>query len=163
LNEHLLRKIVSATVISVLLLTSSAISFALPATVSLAAVTGNITLQTPPPKGNPKLDSALSLLASQNSTASIGPLTSGIAPQTAAGTVRVIIEAAAGQTNNVTSAAGALGTIEGKYGNLVQMVVPVSRLSALAQLPSSKFVRLPNRPLPAIVRLPSHFNIPYFC
>jgi hypothetical protein len=115
------------------------------------SVTGNITLQAPPPKGNPKLDSGLNILASQNSTTSIGPLTAGLAPQTAQGTVRVIIEAKAGQTNNLTAAAAALGTVEGKYGNLVQMIVPTSKLTALSALSSAKFVRQPEKPLPSII------------
>jgi hypothetical protein len=113
--------------------------------------TANLTLTNLPSKGNPKLDSTLSVLASQNATAPIGPLMAGISPQTAEGTVRVIVEASKGQTNNVSTSARALGTIEGSYGNLIQMVVPASKLTTLSGLPNTKFVRLPEKPLPSVI------------
>jgi hypothetical protein len=135
----------------IILLISSSVILSPPTAVSSAEVSGNITLKDLPPKGHPKLDSALSALASQNNTKAIGPLTSGLAPQTAGDTVRIIIEAAKGQTNNVSASARAFGSIEGSYGDLVQMVVPISQLNTLAGLSNAKLVRLPMKPLPSVI------------
>ncbi|MFC1990988.1 S8 family serine peptidase, partial [Chloroflexota bacterium] len=109
---------------------------------------GNFTQTELPLKGNPKLDSALNRLASEYTAISPAPLMAKSAPQSSDTTIRVIIEAAPGQMAGIASAVGDLGSIEASYGDLVQMVVPVSQLTALADRPEIRFVRPPNKPLP---------------
>jgi len=47
--------------------------------------------------------------------------------------------------------AGALGVVETSYRNLLQVVMPVSQLTTLADTPGIRLVRMPQYPLPAAV------------
>lgn len=62
--------------------------------------------------------------------------------------VRVIVESLPGQIEAVAQAAGALGVVEATSGNLLQVLVPVGRLTALSQAEGVRLVRLPQEPLP---------------
>jgi uncharacterized repeat protein (TIGR02543 family) len=104
----------------------------------------------PAAKGNPKLDSALDRLSARVSAFNSPSLLSGAAPRPAAETVRVIVESAPGRTDAVVGAADSLGDIEGRYGDLFQVVVPIARLTALTEIQGVRFARLPMLPLPAI-------------
>ena len=143
-----------ASIAVVVSIAGTIVTFTQPAEVFSASNTTNITLNGLPVKGNPKLDSALNFLASQNVSQNVTgtqtPLIAGIAPQSAQGMVRVIVETN-GQTSNVSAAASTLGTVEGTYGNLVQVRVPANKLTALSQLSNSKFVRVPKKPLPSTI------------
>ncbi len=59
------------------------------------------------------------------------------------GSARVIVEAMPGQIEAAAKAAQSLGIIEGTYGDLIQLLVPVDRLTQLDGEPTVKFVRLP--------------------
>jgi len=67
------------------------------------------------------------------------------------GNVRVIVESLPNQVAAAVKAAGALGVVETSYRNLIQVVMPVSQLTALADTPGIRLVRLPWYPLPAVV------------
>ena len=113
-----------------------------PAVLSLQAVN--------PEKGNPKLDSSLNAIV--NNPAS--PLAAEVqAPGSLAAepTVRVIVESIPGSENEAYQAAFKLGTVEAEDGQLLQMTLPVSRLSELAANQSIRGVRLPYRPLKTAV------------
>ena len=101
-----------------------------------------------PEKGNPKLDSQLNqlvqaemrgeaaLFAEQNNIALID------------GRVRVIVECSPGQVDAADEAVSAAGVVESRYGDLLQAVVPVSSLTALADKTSIRLIRLPQQPVP---------------
>jgi hypothetical protein len=63
------------------------------------------------------------------------------------GSVTVIIECESGQAEAVTAAVGSLGNVELIVRDLVQVVVPISNLNALAEIPSVILVRLPIYPV----------------
>jgi hypothetical protein len=123
----------------------------------------NLTQADLPAKGNPKLDSTLNRLVSTKAAPGPGrgPVISDntsppeamimeATPESANETVRVIIEGEPGKAEKISSAAGEFGSVEGSYGDLVQVVVPVSQLAALAEMQDVRFVRLPMQPLPAV-------------
>ena len=103
-----------------------------------------------PPKGNPKLDSRLNKMASESAE----PVALSFAQQQAApaedNSIRLIIESVPGQAGEAVIAAGALGTVEAIHGDLIQVLVPVSQLTALADSPNIRFARLPMEPLPTV-------------
>ena len=105
---------------------------------------GEVLPLTPPlEKGNPKLDSHLNQLiwAERQGVAESFARQRDI--QLVDGNVRVIIECMPRQVEAATEAANALGTVELRYRNWVQAVVPITSLTALAEAESIHFVRLP--------------------
>jgi len=101
-----------------------------------------------PDKGHPKLDSQLNQLVSP--TGPGGTLQADSLE--AMGTeVRVVIESLPGQTDAATEAANDLGVVETSYRDLLQVVVPITSLTALADTPSIHLVRLPRYPVPHVV------------
>lgn len=104
----------------------------------------------PPPKaGSRKLDSRLSQLAGAFEVygrAGAEIVAGGMALPLEEGAVRVIAEARPGRAGDVSSRAAALGVrVEASYGDLLQLLVPVSLLGDLAGAESVAFLRLPWR------------------
>jgi hypothetical protein len=100
----------------------------------------------PPEKGNPKLDSQLNQLVSANASRAQA-FSMGKFGEVTGNTVRVVVECLPGKIDSVTQAVGDYGVIETSYENLLQMTVPVSQLTALAELPDIRLVRMPQRPV----------------
>ncbi len=103
-----------------------------------------------PDKGHPKLDSQLNRLvnAERNGEAASFAEQSDIGLFN--GSVRVIIECVPGQLEAATEAATNAGArVETSHDNLLQVVVPITSLSTLADAASIRFIRLPLYPLPA--------------
>ena len=102
-----------------------------------------------PDKGNPKLDSQLNQLvrAERNGEATSFAEQSSI--ELVDGAVRVIIECVPGELEAATEAATNAGAkLETSYRNLLQVVVPITSLTTLADAESIHFIRLPQYPLP---------------
>lgn len=98
-------------------------------------------------KGNPKLDSQLNQLvrAERRGEATLFAEQSDI--KLVDGSVRVIIDSVPGQLETATEAAANAGAkLETSYNNLLQVVVPVTKLSTLAKETSIHFIRLPQYP-----------------
>lgn len=103
-----------------------------------------------PPKGNPKLDSQLNQLVRAESRGEAASFAGQSAIELVEGSIRVIIECVSGQLEAATEAATDAGArLETSYDNLIQAVVPITSLTTLADAASIKFIRLPQRPLPA--------------
>jgi len=115
----------------------------------------DLDVEALPPKGPPKLESALWLLVEAQRSAGLAGLSaeaerSAIALQD--GAVRVIIEAQPGQASAVADEAGRQGgVVETSYGDLVQVLVPVGDLEALSNSDGVRFVRQPTRYFPEAV------------
>lgn len=110
----------------------------------------DIPLFDSPDKGNPKLDSPLNQLvqAEREGEAASFAEQSGIGLVN--GGVRVIIECVPAQVDAAmvaTSNAGA--KLEASHDNLLQVVVPITSLTTLADVASIHFIRLPQYPLSA--------------
>ena len=110
-----------------------------------------------PEKGNPKLDSQLNqlVLAERRGEAASFAEQSNI--ELVDGAVRVIIECVPGQLEAATEAASALGVVETSYRNLLQVVVPITSLTTLADAASIHFIRLPQYSLPATTNRDKRF------
>ncbi len=104
-----------------------------------------------PEKGNPKLDSQLNQLVSAETPKRAASFAQESNIEMVDGNVRVIIECLPDQVDAAVKAAGALGVVETSYRNLLQVVVPIPQLTALADIPGIRLVRLPWYPLPDIV------------
>ncbi|MBI4295918.1 MAG: S8 family serine peptidase, partial [Chloroflexi bacterium] len=103
----------------------------------------------PPPKitkGNPKLDSKLNQRIS-DPKASQSPGSAQPNSLQGGDSVRVIIEVAPGQVENVKKAVAGLGAVEASHGDMVQAVVATAQLAAIADVPGVKFVRVPDEPV----------------
>jgi len=103
-----------------------------------------------PDKGNPKLDSQLNQLirAEKQGEAVVFAEQHGI--ELIDGRVRVIIECEPGQLDGASEAALDVGaTLETSYSDMLQVVVPITSLTSLADASSIRFIRLPQQPLPA--------------
>ena len=96
-------------------------------------------------KGNPKLDSYLNRLVSNNTSQVQFYGQQQVNPNTV---VRVIVDCQPGKPNTVTQAMGSYVTVEQTYGNMLQATVPVSRLNFLAALTDVRKVSNPQAPLP---------------
>ena len=96
-------------------------------------------------KGNPKLDSYLNRLVSNNTSQVQFYGQQQVNPNTV---VRVIVDCQPGKLNTVTQAMGSYVTVEQTYGNMLQATVPVSRLNFLAALTDVRKVSNPQAPLP---------------
>jgi len=103
-------------------------------------------------KGNPKLDSQLDQLVRAERRGEAASFARQSDIELVDERVRVIVECVPGQLDAATEAATALGaSVETSYDNLLQAVVPITSLTALADTPSIRLVRVPWYPLPAIV------------
>jgi len=101
-----------------------------------------------PDKGNPKLDSQLNQLVNAESRGEAALFAEQSNIELVDGAVRVIIECMPGQLEAATKAASELGVVETSYRDLLQVVVPITSLTALADAASIHFIRLPQYPLP---------------
>lgn len=104
-----------------------------------------------PEKGNPKLDSHLYRLVSAGTPQKAAGFAQENRIETVGDRVRVVVECLPGQLEAATGAAVSLGAVETSYGSLLQVLVLVSELAALADAPGIRFVRLPYEPLPEVV------------
>ena len=101
-------------------------------------------------KGNPKLDSQLNQLVSAERSGEAALFAEQCNIELFNNDVRVILECVPGQLEAATQEAINAGArIEASYDNLLQVVVTITSLSTLADSKSIRFIRLPQRPLPA--------------
>ena len=121
--------------------------------VTIAAASGWEIINLPsfdrPDKGNPKLDSQLNQLVSAERLGEAESFAEQSNIELIEGSVRVIIECVPDQVDNAmlaTQNAGA--TIEMDYDNLLQVVVPINKLTTLTDAESIRFIRLPQYPTP---------------
>ncbi len=142
-------------VLGVIIIVALLLSSGLPFGEQPAAAADGEELDLPPielpDKGNPKLDSQLNQLVSAQTPKRAASFAQESNIELVDGNVRVIVECLPGQVDAAAKTAGALGVVETSYRNLLQVVVPVSQLTALADTPGIRLVRLPWYPLPAVV------------
>ena len=104
-------------------------------------------------KGHPKLDSQLNQLISAEKRGEAASFAEQSNIDLVDGAVRVIIESVPGQLEVATEAATNAGAeLETSYNDLLQVVVPVTSLSTLADATSIHFIRLPEYPVPGARR-----------
>ena len=147
-RNRLLPKVFAVVAILTLLVTALPIADTI-ATAGDKQETHLPSIQTSP-KGNPKLESALNQLVKSEQTKGPAAMTT-FAEQRAIdlvdNSVKVIIEANPGEVDAAREAAVALGAeVEASYENLIRVVIPVSALIVLANNPSVRFVRQPQKP-----------------
>ena len=121
--------------------------------VSVACTSGQDVNDLPPldlpDKGNPKLDSRLNQLISAERRGEAVSFAQQSNIELVDGAIRVIIEYVPGQLEAATEAVTNAGAeLETSYANLLQAVVPVAKLSTLADAASIHSIRLPQSPLP---------------
>ncbi len=143
-----IRRRLGITIIVVLL-----VSIGVLVLVPVACTSGQDIINLPPPdspdKGNPKLDSQLNQLVRAESRGEAASFAEQSGIELVDGSVRVIIECVPGQLEAATEAATNAGAkLETSYDNLLQVVVPITSLSTLADAASIHFIRLPQYPLP---------------
>ncbi len=103
-----------------------------------------------PNKGNPKLDSALNDIVSKPRL----PLTASVDVSefpTEEQTIRVIVECIPDSENEAEEASSKAGIVETEYNGLLQVNLPISRLSELSDNTSIQFIRLPYQAVPTII------------
>ncbi|MFC1902731.1 hypothetical protein ACFLX4_01505 [Chloroflexota bacterium] len=104
-----------------------------------------------PEHGNPKLGSQLDQLVSAEMQRRASSFAQQSNIELVDSRVRVIIECLPGQVDTATQAAVAFGaSVETSYRNLLQVVLPVTSLTALAETSAVRFVRLPHTPLAGV-------------
>ena len=114
---------------------------------------GSIPAVELPDKGNPKLDSQLYQLIQAERRGEADSFAEQHGIKLVDGNVRVIIECVSGRIDDVAETAGSAGArVEISYDNLLQVVVPISSLTALADANSIRFIRLPQQPLPGATK-----------
>ena len=101
-----------------------------------------------PDKGNPKLDSQLNQLVSAEKRGEAASFAEQSNIELVEGNVRVIVECLPDQIDAAVKAVSALGVVETTYRNLLQVVVPITSLTTLADAESIRFIRLPQYPSP---------------
>ncbi len=142
-------------VLGVIIIVALLLSSGLPFGEQPAAAADGEELDLPPielpDKGNPKLDSQLNQLVLAQTLKRAASFAQESNIKMVDGNVRVIVECLPDQVDAAAKAAGALGVVETSYRNLLQVVVPISQLTALADTPSIRLVRLPWYPLPDVV------------
>ncbi len=121
--------------------------------VAVACTSGQDRIDLPPSdlpdKGNPKLDSQLNQLVDAEGHGEAASFAEQSDIELVDGAVRVIIECVPGQLEAATEAATNAGAqLETSYDNLLQVVVPITSLTTLADAASIHFIRLPQYPLP---------------
>lgn len=99
-------------------------------------------------KVNTKLDSQLNQLVQAAKLGDIETFAEQSNIELVDGAVRVIVESLPGQVDAAVEAASNLGILEASYNNLLQVVVPITSLTTLANEASVRFVRLPQYPVP---------------
>ncbi len=124
------------------------------ALVPVACTRGRDTTNLPPldlpDKGHPKLDSQLNQLVNAEKRGEAASFAEQSSIELVDGGVRVIIECVPGEIEAATEAAtNAEARLETSYNNLLQVVVPITSLTTLADAASIHFIRLPQYPLPA--------------
>ncbi len=122
--------------------------------VPVACTSGQDIIDLPPSdlpdKGNPKLDSQLNQLVDAERHGKAASFAEQSNISLVDGDVRVIIECVPGQLEAATEAATNAGAkLETSYDNLLQVIVPITNLTALADVASIHFIRLSQHPLPA--------------
>ena len=122
--------------------------------VPVACTSGQDIIDLPPSdlpdKGNPKLDSQLNQLVDAEGHGEAASFAEQSDIELVGRSVRVIIECMPGQLEATTEAATNAGAkLETSYDNLLQVVVPITSLTTLADAESIHFIRLPQYPLPA--------------
>ena len=121
-----------------------------PAFIPASASDGEVTFVPPTvvtEKGNPKLDPKLDRLISAQAPAEMAAHVLQAETYLPGEGVRVIVDCQQGMAEMVAQAAASFGTVEVRYGDLVQVLIPISNLTALAELPGVKFVGLPMTPV----------------
>ncbi|MBI4267224.1 MAG: S8 family serine peptidase [Chloroflexi bacterium] len=98
--------------------------------------------------GNPKLDSRLNQMVAAMPSSGISSFALANVVEPEVETVRVIVEALPGQLETAREVARAFGTVETDYDNLLQVVVQVAQLNALANSQSVHLVRTPLQAVP---------------
>jgi len=100
-------------------------------------------------EGSPKLDSQLNQMVSAVKRGEAASFAEKSNIDLTNGRIRVVIECAPGQVEAATKAAINAGAeVETTYENLLQVSVPVTGLTALADAESIRFIRLPQQPVP---------------
>ena len=102
-----------------------------------------------PEKGNPKIDSQLNQLVQAEMRGEAASFAEQSNIALVDGRVRVIVECSPGQVDAADEAVSAVGVVESRYGDLLQAVVPVSSLTALADKASIRLIRLPQQSVPS--------------
>jgi len=137
-----IRTILSVIIITALLLGSGLLSGG-----QLTATADGEEQNLPPleilEKGNTKLDSQLNQLVSAQTSRRAASFAQESNIELVDGNVRVIVECLPDQLDATAEAASDLGIVETSYDNLLQVLVPVSQLTALADEPGIRLVRLP--------------------
>ena len=114
----------------------------------------DIDVESLPPKGPPKLQTALWRLVEAERRGGMGELSAEAQGATITlhdAAVRVIVEAQPGQASTVADAATLQGgVVETSYGDLVQVLAPVGTLEALSNTNGVRFVRQPTKYVPAV-------------
>ena len=101
-----------------------------------------------PDKGIPKLDSQLSQLVRAAERGEAASFAQQHGLEISDGMIRVIIECKPGLIEDARKAANGRGAKEETfYGDMLQALVPVAGLEALAGAESILFIRLPQKPL----------------
>jgi hypothetical protein len=95
-----------------------------------------------PKKGNPKLDSALNDMLS-STCSSFSASAEGNQSPMAEPSVRVVVESIPGCENDMAEASSIAGIVEAEYNGLLQVSLPLSSLSNLADNTSVRFIRQP--------------------
>ena len=136
------------TILSVIIIMALLLSSGLPFGEQPAAAADGEESDLPPlelpEKGNPKLDSQLNQLVSAQTSKKAASFVQESNIELMDGDVRVIVESLPDQVDAATEAATALGaSVETSYNNLLQVVVPIAELTALADTPSISLVRSP--------------------
>ena len=142
-----IRRRLSITIIVVLLVSIGVLILAPVACTSGREVT-NLPSVSLPDKGNPKLDSQLNQLVNAESRGEAASFAEQSNIVLVDGNVRVIVECLPDQVDAAVKAANALGVVETSYRDLLQVVVPITSLTALADAASVHFIRMPQYPLP---------------
>ena len=98
-----------------------------------------------PSVGNPKLDHQLAVLAgAQGTRRARAAMAEAHGLDMVGGNVRVVVETGEADLRSARAAVVAAGgQVEAEYADLIQALVPVSRLEALAADPAVRYVRPP--------------------
>jgi len=105
-------------------------------------------LLEPPDKGNPKLGSHLNQLLQAKGRGEAEEFARQYLIELVDGSVKVIIECDPGQAEAVAEAASQVGAEQVKSRkDLIQALVPITKLTTLADIPGVHRVRLPIHPV----------------
>ena len=107
------------------------------------------TSSSPTDKANPKLESALNQLVQIESQSDLTSFAQQNNIGLNDGKIRVVIECLPVKIEAVANSASSLITIESRYENLLQVLVPPANLNTLTQDANIKYIRLPQAIQPA--------------